>query len=205
MKLDELDYDFQVHENRFKMDHKLVVRFFKEVMLDVEASKEAGHKKFRDAVMIQIMVPGDRRQIVVREVREDDKQRFGEKYEKFMANEQVEVDGYPISQWPAVTRAQAEELKYLGFHTVENLAETSEAVMSKYPGLREISRRASAFITAQNESAPVEKLQTQIDDLAKQNEVLQMQLREFMSGAGKTAEHAVAAAKVASKETAKAA
>ena len=205
MKLDELDYDFQVHEDRHKMDHKLVVRFFKEVMLDVEASKEAGHKKFRDAVMIQIMVPGDRRHIVVREVRPDDIQRFNEKYTKFMANEQTEVDGYPISQWPAVTRAQAEELKYLGFHTVENLAETSEAVMSKYPGLREISRRASAFIMAQKESAPVEKLQGQIDDLAKQNEVLQMQLREFMAGAGKTADHAVAAAKVTSKQEAKAA
>lgn len=200
MPLDQLDYDYTVHEDRYKQDSRLMVRFYKDVLLDPEASKEAGHKKFRDTVFVQIVVPGDRRQIVIREARPDDIARFQEKYDKFMANNAAEIDGYPISQWAMVTRAQAEELKYLNFHTVELLASAGEQTMGKYPGLRELTRRAQAFMQAQTDTIPIEKMQTQIDDLAKANAVLMEQLRTFMADAGKNPEHAVAAAAVTAQK-----
>lgn len=185
-KLEELDYDHTVHEDRYKQDHRLMVRFFTDVLPDEKATKEAGHKKFRDAVFIQIVVPGDRRQVTIREARPDDIARFREKYDRFMANHEVEVDGYPISQWPVISRSQAEELRYLGFHTVENLAHASEQALTKYPGLRALQQRAAAFIEAQTRTAPIEKMQTQIDDLAQQNAALMAQLQMFMKEAGKT-------------------
>lgn len=197
-KLEELDYDYTVHEDRYKQDHRLMVRFYKDVVPDDEASKAAGFRKFRDTTFIQIVVPGDRRQITVREARPEDKHRFREKYERFVANEANEIDGYPLSQWASMTRAQVEELKYFHIHTVENLANAGEQVMARHPGLRELQRRAAAFLEQQKGNAPVEKLQSQIDTLARQNEVLQAQLAEFMKNAGRTPQTAAAAAKIAS-------
>lgn len=202
MKLEELDYDYTVHEDRYKQDGRLMVRFFKELIIDEQASKDAGYKKFREAVFVQIVVPGDRRHIVVREAREDDINRFRDKYDRFMANEQVQIDGYPLSQWPQVARAQVEELKYLNFHTVEHLANASEQAMAKYPGLRELSRRACVFITAQKENAPVEKLQSQIDEMAAVNKQLQEQLRSLLETAGRDPKMAVAAAGIVQAQVA---
>lgn len=200
--LETLDYDHTVHEAREKHDDKLMVRFYKDVVPDEAGTKDAGYKKFREAIMVQIVVPGNRRQITIREAREDDIRRFEKHYNRFKANDEVQMDGFPLAQWPLMTRAQVEELRYFHFYTVEHVANAQESVMSKYPGLRELSRRAQAWLTTQKEAAPVEKLQTQIDDLAQQNKVLQEQIALFMKESGKNAEHAVATATILANQAA---
>lgn len=196
MPLEELSYDHTVHEDRRKNDNRLMVRFYNDIIFDPDATKDAGIRKFRDCTMVQIMVPGDRRNIIVREARDDDKERFAKQYERFQSSGDEALDGYPLVQWPLVARSQVEELKYLGFRTVENVAHANEAAFAKYPGLRELSRRAQAWLEAQQGAAPIEKMNSVIDAQNEEIAQLRAQMKAFMEGAGKNAQHAVASAMV---------
>lgn len=182
--LDELDYDHTLHENRSAADAKLYVRFYTDIVPDPVATAESGIRKFRDATMVQIMVPGDKRNIVIREARDDDKQRFAKTYEAFQRNSSQGIDGYPLSQWAMVSRAMVEELKYLGFVTVEQVAGASDAACGKYPGLRELSRRATAWLQAQKDSAPLEQLNSALEARDAQIKEMQAQIAQLIASNG---------------------
>lgn len=167
MQLDELDYDHNLHQQEFAGDDKLFVRFYTDILPDEEKTKETGIRKFREAEMIQIITPGDRRNIIVREVRELERVRFAEKYAKFKAGQTVQDVGFPLSEVTWLSKAIIEELKYLGFSTVEHVAQANDAACSKYPGLREISRRAKQWLEAQKSDAPLQKLNSALEEAQK--------------------------------------
>jgi hypothetical protein len=178
-ELAQLEYDHSLHESRNKGDAKLYVRFFPEVVPDDDATKKEGRRMFREVTMIQIQVPGDKRNIVIREARPEDIERFQAIYDKTIAGGDGYIDGTPLKQWPQMNRAQVEELKYLGFQTVEHVAGASDGILGKYPGLRELQKRAVAFLETQANNAPVERLQS---ELATRDELLagmQAQLDEM--------------------------
>lgn len=162
--LQELDYDYTLHQNRYKMDHKLYVRFFMATVPDQERSDKEGRKCFKDVEMVQIMVPGDKKNIIVRAVREEEKMRFPELYNKWKQNREQDVlDGYPLNEWTHVSPSMVEELRYLGFRTVEHVAGASDAVCSKFAGLQELKRRAQAWIEIRAKEAPLEQAQTELN------------------------------------------
>jgi hypothetical protein len=176
-----LDYDYTAHENRTRDDKKLYVRFFTDILLDEEASKAAGMRKFRDVEMIHIMVPGNKNNIIIREVRDEDKGRFSDQYTKFTENREAEEQlvGFPLSQWGSLSRATAEELRYLGFRTVESVAEAQDSVLSKHPGLRELQKRAKLWLESQKSTAPLDAAQAKLDEQTKTIESLQAQMAEM--------------------------
>lgn len=182
-ELAQLEYDHTLFEegNRTKGDDKLYVRFFTDVLPDEVASKETGIRKFRDVDMIQIMVPGDKRNITIREAREEDKHRFAKHYERFKANKEAEdqIDGYPLSQWGALSRATAEELRYLGFRTIEHVAGASDAVLGKHPGLRQLQQRAKQWIESQKSAAPAQKLADDLQDAQETIQGMKKQMEEM--------------------------
>lgn len=180
MELETFDMDHRTFESRNAGDSKLYVRFFSDILPDPDASAATGIRKFRDAVMIQIMVPGDKRNIVIREAREEDKQRFPEIYRRFEEGAGEALDGFPLSQWPMATRAMVEELKYLGFITVEHVANATDQACGKHPGLRELKRRAEAWLKAQRDAAPIEQMSAQLEKLQQTNAALEAQMAELM-------------------------
>lgn len=181
MELAELDYDFQLHEDQRSADSKLFVRFFVDILPDTDASEKTGIRKFRDVEMVTIMVPGDKRNVVTREVREEDKVRFPKVYEHFKKGLSDVPEGFPLSQWPMATRSLVEELKYMGFHTVEAVANAAEQVMGKYPGLRELQRRAKAWLAAQEGAAPIEKMQTELEKRDLQIQAMKAQIDDLIA------------------------
>lgn len=181
MPISELEYDHTLfsEERQYAGDDKLYVRFYMDVIPDLEGSRVAGYRKFIDAEMIQIMVPGDKRNIINREVIDTDKQRFGKIYERFKAGEAEQQSGFPIREWPLITRAMAEEFKYLGFMTVEALANASDAHISKYPGMREVQSRAKTWLQAQKDAAPMEQLQNELGVRDEQIAAMKAQMDEM--------------------------
>lgn len=177
-QLAELDYDHTWHENERAGDSKLYVYFFEETLPDPDASERDGIRRFRDATMIHIQVPGDRNNIVVREAREDDKQRFEKQYSKYQEGKTDQQSGFPLKEWPLISRSVATELKFLGFHTVEQVASASDNQI-KYPGLREISRRAKTWLEAQQGAAPLEKMATELEKRDSTIKALQDQVAEL--------------------------
>lgn len=162
--MQELDYDHTVHEKRHSMDHKLFVRFFLMVQPDEEKTKTEGRRCFRDCEMIQIMVPGDKRNIVIREARVEDKDRFSDLYAKWSRDRKQDVlDGYPLSEWSQVTPSMSEELRYMGFRTVEHVANANDAACGRMAGLNELKRRAQAWLEMREKQAPLEHAQAELD------------------------------------------
>jgi hypothetical protein len=197
MALAELEFDHTIFNEQHKGDDKLYVRFFNDIVPDPDKSAETGMRKYRDATMIQIMVPGDKRNIVVREAHEGDKQRFSKLYERFADGKGEHVDGYPLAQWPLASRAMVEELKWLGFQTVEQVAGANDASCSKYPGLRELKARAESWVAAQQGAAPIEKLNTELEKSNTQVAALQQQMAEMAAQMAKLNAAAPVAAKKA--------
>lgn len=160
--LAELEYDHTLYEKDRAGDDKLYVRFFQDVLPDPEESARTGMRKFRDADMVTIMVPGDKRNIITREARPDDQERFAKQWKMYKADHEEQLQGYPLKEWPLISRSMAEEFKYLGFRTVEHIANASDAVLSRYPGMREVQSRAKTWLAAQADAAPLERLQTEL-------------------------------------------
>lgn len=179
MELAELEYDHTIHERERAGDDKLYIRFSMDVVPDVEATKATGMRKFRDAEMIQIMVPGDKRNIIVREVRDDDRERFPKQYKMFRDGADEQITGYPLKEWTGCTRAMAEEFKYLGFRTVEQIASANDSILSKYPGMREIQTRAKTWLEAQKSAAPLEQLQSALETRDQQIAAQAVQIAEM--------------------------
>lgn len=162
--METLEYDHNEIANRTKSDDKLFVTFYIDAVEDEEASKKEGMRKFRDAEFIRIIVPGDKKNIVIREVRDDDKQRFEARYAAFKRNEEEVLTGYPLKQWPGIGKAMFEELKYMGFRTVEDVANMSDGTAGKVAGWHILKRRAQTFLEVQAGNAPAEKLQAALGE-----------------------------------------
>lgn len=180
MPLAELEFDHKMLNNRNGADDKLYVRFFTEVLPDEAASKAAGLRKFRDVEMITIMVPGNKKEVRTREARPEDIERFQGVYDKFKKDKDAMPDGTPISEWNQVSSpALKEELRYMGFITVEQLAGASESVLVQNAGLRTLKQRAAQWLLMQQENAPVERLSSELADRDAKIEALQQQMAEM--------------------------
>lgn len=176
--MDTLDHDFQVHLKQFAGDEKLYKTFYKGYVPDEQRSLEEGRPIYRDVVMIRIITPGNRDNIVDREANEFDKHRFRQAWQAFQAGDETQ-DGTPLAEWLALPRSMVEELRYFHIYSVEKLAEANEAVMAKMPGLREWSERAKAWLQAASDSAALAKAQKEKEESEARIKALEAQVAEL--------------------------
>ena len=100
---------------------------------------------------VRIMRPGDNTTIHETPVRDDHKRRWPQKWLAWQMKEgliegSVDIPGWKIEEWPVIKDEQRHELKYLRFHTVEQIAGASDAQVQRLGiggvGLREQARMA---------------------------------------------------------------
>jgi hypothetical protein len=165
MTMDTYNEDVELFTKERKGDERLAVRFFRKAARDDVKSDAEGRMVFKDVEYIQIMVPGDRDNVIVRPAGEGDKRRFGQQYEDWKRNEGAEqmVIGTPLEMWGRLSVSQIEEFRYIGVRSVEQLAELNDGAMLKMPGAVEFKRKAQAFIQAQKDEAPMRKLQAELE------------------------------------------
>jgi hypothetical protein len=142
-------------------DERLFVQFYMGAVKDDEASAAAGHPVFRSTPFVKIMVPGDKNTVIDTFADEQYQRRFSKLWNAFTANEKQELVGFPIKEWPAITRAQAEELMYLNIRTVEQLASLADVYGSRIMGFNDLKRKAEAFLANAKDAAFAEKLSTE--------------------------------------------
>lgn len=166
METYELDHTMFASD---KGDQSLFVHFYMHFSPDETKTREEGRPIFKDTEFIKIMAPGDRSNVVDRPVRPSDSLRFPIQYAKFKNRDGLQAVGTPLEQWPIITRAMAEELKYLGFQTVEQVANARDSVLGSHAGLRSLSDKAKAFIEiSKGNTAPIEGLQAQLNEAQSQ-------------------------------------
>lgn len=122
-----------------------VIAMFKREAIENEyKSAEQGRPIFDTVEIIQIIIPGDKHTIIDRRVKEDDKIRFADEYARFKAGEEIALDGTPLEAWPRLKTADVYQLKAIGFHTVEHIANCADTHLGRLGiggmHLRELAR-----------------------------------------------------------------
>jgi hypothetical protein len=148
--------------NRHIGDENLYVRFFMQPMQDKAKTLEEGRPIFVDTEYVQIMVPGDKGNVVMRSVRDEDRHRFPKQYQAFKNNEEEIVEGTPLEKWNFISAAQVEELKYFGIRTVESLATIADTHAQKFMGIQLLKQRAAEYMDATAADAPIAQLQDEL-------------------------------------------
>lgn len=174
--METLDYDYSVHQTDAD-DKKLSVLFYSSFIKNDGKSEAEGRPIMDDVPFVRIMTPGDRMNIIDRPVRPTDKLRFAMQWNRFKALEEQIGDGTPLAQWPIISRGQAEELKYFGFMTVEQVAEANDGI--NYMGLQDLKKKAKSFIELAKGGAPIERLTREAEE-AKTNLKVAMEAIELM-------------------------
>jgi hypothetical protein len=177
--MDTLEYNHNdFNAQQAEQDRALLVRFSMAPIKNDEKSLEEGRPIFDDTEMIEIRVRGTKDNVVVRPVRPDDKQRFREAYRNHQEGNKAMQSGTPLAQWPVMTTSQVEEMRYLGFLTVEQIADANDSVVANISGLQSLKNKAKAFMEFSKGTAPIEKMQEEIDAAKNVNETLTRQLAE---------------------------
>lgn len=126
-------------------DDKLHVRFFMRPRIDAAKSAEENRPIYKDVPHIEIMIPGDKNNIVTAEVWDQHIRRFPEHWKQFQAGVKEQVVGTPLRVAPFLTEAQVEELAYFKIRTIEQLADMADSNMS-FMGARELQQAAKKYL-----------------------------------------------------------
>lgn len=178
--METLDYDHNAFDPRATAaDANLAVRFYTHPIRNEAKSIDAGRPIFEDTEMVEIRVRGDRNNVVQRPARDDDKARFRAVYRAFKEGLESQATGTPLKEWPIMSASMVQELAYLGFHTVEQVAEANDGVCSKVAGLTGMKNKAKAFLELAQGTAPLEKLQSQLEQEKNRADALQAQLQDM--------------------------
>ncbi len=157
-------------------DDGLYVRFFYNAEKDVEATKKNGHLTHKQVEYVEIHHAGGK-DVTVRKVRDQDRERFPRQYEGFLANSEKPEDGMPLEDWPAIDVATVADLKTRKIYTVEQLANIHDGALGQLgiPIARELQKKAKVYLDAARGHAVEQAL---ADENAKlHNEIDNMKLQ----------------------------
>lgn len=153
-----------------------IPRFYMDTVVDGMASREAGSLVYKQVEMVLILFAGSNNQSVRRKVLDHDKRFYSAAYELFKRNESQEdhIEGTPLSQWPGINRAQAETMRHMNIHSVEQLANLSDAqVMDLGMGGNSMRAKAIDFLQVRSGTADQLALMQQVRDMQAQMASLQ--------------------------------
>lgn len=139
-------------------------RFFMRPIVDEKATLNKDTPVFKDVEYVEIQSPGNQLEIPILRVKDSHRERWPEQYAAFKRGEEAPLNGYPLSDWPQVTRAMVETMKSVGIQTVEDLAEAPEESLKQVgPIYYNLKFKAQEFIK-HNEAEKIK-----IADLEKAN------------------------------------
>lgn len=185
-------------------DSILKVTFYVRSLQNNFLTAKEGRPIFQDEKYVQIMIPGRNDLTVDQPVTDEHIQRFPYQWAQFK-NQTAEVDqqfGTPVTEWPVLTRSQAEELKGKKFYTVEQIADCSDG-QSQALGMNAniLRQKARAFLESAKGSAHAQKQaeelaakQQEIDSLKREMSDLSQTVNAFMAQQKQVADQAAAEA-----------
>jgi hypothetical protein len=126
----------------------------------------------------EVFPPGGERTVV--KLEESHKLEYAAEYAAWKATQAQPASGTPLSEWTMLPKSTCEELRYLGFSTVEQVAEANDAAKQKMGPLQNWCKKAKEWVDSagckQNEVAALkekaERLEKKVKKLEEQNEIL---------------------------------
>jgi hypothetical protein len=157
-------------------DSRLQVRFYRKPVHQEQESMDAGRPIYKEFDFVHICVAGDTLTEIDTFALQQHKTRFPIQWANYMnrqgANDE-EVVGTPVSEWPLVSKSQAEELRAMKFYTVESIANASDQQLQRMgmaAGMSPYSFRdkAKAFLNLATSSAETDKREQEINALKEE-------------------------------------
>jgi len=143
----------------YAKDDTLHPRFFILARIDLPASNAANRPIYRDIPYIEVLIPGDKNNIVCEPVWDHHKQRFPQHWEQFMRGEQQQIVGTRLAAAPFLNPARIAELNYMKIFTIEQLANLVDSAMG-FMGAHELKAAARRFLdTTSSNEALLERIQ----------------------------------------------
>ncbi len=157
-------------------DSRLQVRFYKRAVKQEQESLEAGRDIYKEFDFVHICVAGDTLTEIDTYAQNSHKQRFPIQWAQYMHRvgaDDEEVVGTPISEWPLVSKSQAEELRALKFKTVESVANASDLQLQRMgmaAGMSPFAFRdkARTFLNLATNAAETDKREQEINALKEE-------------------------------------
>lgn len=138
------------------------VKFFYAYNENEEKSLKEGRPIFDEIPSISIQWPG--MDETVRRIEPQDINEYPEAYARFKANSEPVTEGTPLSEWAMMNGSAMRELQYLGFKTVEQVANASDEAKRKLGTLSKFVKLAQEWLAAANSTQnEVVKLKNQLE------------------------------------------
>jgi hypothetical protein len=161
-------------KNDPNMDKKGLVVLFEVIAVQSEAkSQKEGRPIYDEVDSIKIYAPGDRHNVVHRQILPNDKVKFAQEYVAWKQGRELSVVGTPLEAWPVISKGQIEELKFFHVRTVEQLAALTDGNAQNVGPILRIRQTARDWLAAAEDGKHVSKLRGEIH--AKDNEILTLQ------------------------------
>ena len=157
-------------------DKSLMVKFFYKERPDSAKSEELGRPVFKEVAYIELRVAGQRDVQACRPATVADKQRFPRHFDAFERRVEAPTEGMPLSEWPQITRTQAEELAFLNVKTVEQMATVKDSNISNMMGGYSLREKAQKWLEV-NDKQSVDR---EKEELRGQVAELQAQMRQLL-------------------------
>lgn len=176
-------------------DQNLAVEFYTRPSLlpNQEASDAAGYPVYKDVPWIRILIPGDRTKSYDRPAKLEsegpndqtppDHLRFPRQWQAYKQQTTKAVVGLPLEEWPAITRSEAESLKRMDIHTVEQLASMPDSSVTWLGGQKRV-QQAKAWLESAKDHAGEARLSREVEQLRAQVESLLAQNKELADRLG---------------------
>lgn len=181
LSLDQLQrnpYVRQEERHVSEDDSKLHVMFYMDTVEMTADSIRQGRRKVGDMEFIQIMVPGDKNNIIKRRVNDMDRRRFPTQYDRFKQGLAEQTVGTPLSELTSITAAKVKEYEFFNIRTVEQLAGTADGSQAGQAmmGFQQDKQRAEAFLSIAEGKAPLLEMQRQLEERDQQMEEMREQI-----------------------------
>jgi len=157
-------------------DSRLQVRFYKRPVQQEAETQAAGRPIYKEFDFVHICVAGDTLTEIDTYVLNNHKTRFPiqwANYQNRIGKDDQEIVGTPVSEWPLVSKSQAEELRAMKFYTVESIAGASDQQLQRMgmaAGMSPYAFRdkAKSFLNLATTSAETDKRTQEIDELRQE-------------------------------------
>ena len=157
-------------------DSRLQVRFYKRPVQQEAETLAEGRPIYKEFDFVHICVAGDTLTEIDTYALASHRTRFPiqwANYQNRLGADDQEVMGTPVSEWPLVSKSQAEELRAMKFHTVESIANASDQQLQRMgmaAGMSPYAFRdkAKSFLNLASDSAQTDKRTQEINDLKEE-------------------------------------
>ena len=157
-------------------DSRLQVRFYKRPVQQEAETLAEGRPIYKEFDFVHICVAGDTLTEIDTYALASHRTRFPiqwANYQNRLGADDQEVVGTPVSEWPLVSKSQAEELRAMKFHTVESIANASDQQLQRMgmaAGMSPYAFRdkAKSFLNLAANSAQTDQRAQEINELKEE-------------------------------------